>query len=158
MNTPDLVIVRVFDAPRVRVWRAWTRPALVMRWWGPKGYSSPSCSIDLRVDGKYIFCMHSIKEEQDLYSTGTYKEIVPNERLAFTDSFSDEHGNIVSPEEYSMPEDFPEVLNVTVVLEDQEGGKTKMTLTHIGMPEAMHKLCAQSWNEIFDKLAEALKE
>ena len=156
MNTQDLVIVRVFDAPRARVWRAWTKPEQVMRWWGPKGYSSPSCSIDLRVGGKYIFCMHS-PDEQDLYSAGTYKEIVPLERLVYTDSFSDEHGNIVSPEEYSMPSDFPEILDVIVVLEDQEGGKTKMTLTHVGMPENMQKLCAQGWNEQFDKLAESVK-
>lgn len=44
-----LVIERVFDAPRELVWRAWTEPEMAMRWWGPKGFTSPSCQIDLRL-------------------------------------------------------------------------------------------------------------
>jgi len=46
----------VFDAPRELVWKAWTEPARVMRWWGPKGFISPACDIDLRVGGKYLYC------------------------------------------------------------------------------------------------------
>ena len=51
----DLVIRRVFDAPRKAVWKAWTDAKHFMRWWGPKGYTSPACKIDLRVGGKYLF-------------------------------------------------------------------------------------------------------
>ncbi|MGZ5555339.1 MAG: SRPBCC domain-containing protein, partial [Candidatus Aminicenantales bacterium] len=46
-----LVIDRVFDAPRERVWMAWTDPDLVRRWWGPKGFTTPVCRISLRVGG-----------------------------------------------------------------------------------------------------------
>jgi len=47
----ELVITRVFDAPRELVWNAWTEPESVKRWWGPKGFTAPFCRIDLRVGG-----------------------------------------------------------------------------------------------------------
>lgn len=50
----DLVIKRIVDAPLERVWKAWTDPAQVQRWWGPKDYTSPSCKLDLRVGGRYL--------------------------------------------------------------------------------------------------------
>ena len=65
----DLVIMRVFDAPRETVWKAWTEPKHFMRWWGPKGFTSPDCEIDLCVGGKYLYCMLS-PEGQDYWSTG----------------------------------------------------------------------------------------
>ena len=86
-----LVIERVFDAPRELVWKAWTDPEQVMRWWGPKGYTSPAAEIDFRVGGKYLFAMRSpeFQEGRDLWSTGVYREIVPLERLVCTNSFAD---------------------------------------------------------------------
>jgi uncharacterized protein YndB with AHSA1/START domain len=47
----ELVITRVFDAPRELVWNAWTEPERVKRWWGPEGFTAPFCRIDLRVGG-----------------------------------------------------------------------------------------------------------
>jgi hypothetical protein len=55
----EIVITRLFDAPRDPVWRVWTKPEFVMQWWGPKNYTSPSCKIDLRVGGSYLYCMRS---------------------------------------------------------------------------------------------------
>src|SRR5206468_10783553 len=55
----ELVLARMFDAPRERVWKAWTEPAEVKRWWGPKDFTVPSCKIDLRVGGTYLYCMRS---------------------------------------------------------------------------------------------------
>lgn len=52
----ELVITRVFDAPREPVWKAWTEPERLRRWWGPKDYTAPVCKVDLRVGGKYLFC------------------------------------------------------------------------------------------------------
>jgi uncharacterized protein YndB with AHSA1/START domain len=60
----EVVITRVFDAPRELVWKAWTEPERVMRWWGPNGYSCPVAKIDLRVGGEYLYCMRS-PEGQD---------------------------------------------------------------------------------------------
>ena len=71
-----ITITREFDAPREKVWRAWTDPDRLMKWWGPKGFTSPFCKIDLRVGGKYLYDMRS-SEGRDYWSTGTYREIVP---------------------------------------------------------------------------------
>ena len=56
-QTKDLVIERIFDAPREQVWQAWTDPELFMRWWGPSNFTSPSCRMDVRPGGSYIWSM-----------------------------------------------------------------------------------------------------
>jgi len=150
-----LVITRLFDAPRELVFKAWTDPEMFKQWWGPKSFTSPVCKMDLRVGGKYLASMRS-PDGQDIYSTGVYREIVAPERLVFTDSFADEHGNVVPGSHYGV-DDFPLELLVTVTFEDV-GGKTKMTLTQAGVPAGEHgELTQQGWNESFDKLAELLK-
>lgn len=153
----ELLITRVFDAPRELVWKAWTDPEHVMRWWGPKGYTSPACKIDFRVGGKYLFCMRS-PEGQDYWSTGVYQEIVPLERIVCTDSFADKDGNVVPASHYGMGGDFPLELQVTVTFEEDDG-KTKMTLRHVGLPAGdMSEMAGAGWNESFDKLSESLKQ
>lgn len=81
----ELVIKRIFDAPRELVWDAWTEPEQIMRWWGPKGFSAPVAKIDLRVGGAYLNCMRS-PEGKDFWSKGVFREIVAPERLVMTDS------------------------------------------------------------------------
>jgi len=150
-----LVIERVFDAPRELVWKAWTEPERIMRWWGPKGYTSPACKIDLRVGGRYLYCMRS-PEGQDLWSTGVYREIVPFERMVCTNSFADENGNVVPASDYGITTDLPLEMLATVTFEDL-GGKTKLTLRHEGFPAGeMSEMAQAGWNETFDKLAESL--
>ena len=150
----DVLIVRILNAPRELVWKAWTDPEHFKRWWGPKDYTCPFCEIDLRVGGKYLNCMRSPKG-RDYWSTGVYREIVPMERLVFTDCVADENGNVVHATYYGLSPDFPLEMLVTVMLEDQ-GGKTKMTLKHIGLPTGSEGGGAeQGWSESFDKLAEA---
>ena len=150
------VITRVFDAPRELVWKAWTEPDRLMQWWGPKGFTAPVCEIDLRVGGKYLNCMRS-PEGKDYWSTGVYREIVPLERIVCTDSFADEHGNVVPATHYGMSPDFPLEMLVTVTFEEHEG-KTTMTLRHVGIPAGeMRELTGAGWNESFDKLAESLR-
>ena len=152
-----LVIERIFDAPRDLVWRAWTEPERMMRWWGPKDFTSPACRIDFRVGGKYLACMRS-PEGQDYWSTGVYREIVPLERIVCTDSFADENGNVVPASHYGMTGDFPMERLVTVTFEEHEG-KTKLTLRHEGMPAGeMGEMAQAGWNESFDKLAAYLAE
>ncbi len=153
----ELVITRTFDAPRELVWKAWTDPEQVMRWWGPKNFTSPTARIDLRVGGKYLFCMRD-PNGRDFWSTGVYREIVPPERLVYTDSFADEHGNVVPASHYGMAEDFPLEMDVIVTFEEQDG-KTTMTLRHVGLPAGeMSELTGEGWNESFDKLAESLRQ
>jgi uncharacterized protein YndB with AHSA1/START domain len=152
----ELTITRIFDAPRERVWKAWTDPEWAKRWWGPEHFTSPVCRIDLRVGGAYLFCMRS-PEGQDFWSTGVYSKIVPLERLVCTDSFADEKGNVVPASYYGMESDLPLELQVTVTFEDQ-GGKTTMTLKHAGFPEGeMREMAAAGWNTSFDKLATSVR-
>ena len=151
-----LVIERTFDAPPELVWKAWTEPERVMRWWGPKGYTSPAAEIDLRVGGKYLWAMRS-PEGQDLWSTGVYREIVPPARMVCTNSFADEKGNVVPASHYGIDSDLPLEMLATVTFEEFDG-KTKLTLRHEGFPPGeMSEMATAGWNESFDKLAEILK-
>lgn len=155
-NKEELVITRVFDAPKERVWQAWTNPEHLKKWWGPKTYSCPECEIDLRVGGKFTNSMMG-PDGKIIWGTGTYKEIIPNQKLVFTDSFADEKGNVVPSEYYGM-QGMPLEMLVTVILEE-DNGKTKMTMIHAGLPEGEHSAGAKiGWNSSFDKMAELLKQ
>jgi uncharacterized protein YndB with AHSA1/START domain len=147
----ELVITRVLDAPREAVWKAWTDPTRFMLWWGPKGFISPACKIDLRVGGKYLACMRS-PEGQEYWSTGVYREIVPRVKLVYTDNFSDANGNVVPASHYAMQGDWPSELLVTVTFEE-DGRKTIMTLRHVGIPPETIIDCEAGWSGSFDKLA-----
>jgi uncharacterized protein YndB with AHSA1/START domain len=152
-----LVITRTFEAPRERVWKAWTDPQQMMCWWGPEHFSVPVCKIDLRPGGKYLFCMRS-PEGRDYWSTGVYSEIIPFERLVCSDSFADEQGNVVPATYYGMEADFPLELLVTVTFKENEKGQTVLTLRHAGLPAGQHgESTKASWNESFDKLARCLR-
>ncbi|HEY2392618.1 MAG TPA: SRPBCC domain-containing protein [Candidatus Angelobacter sp.] len=152
----ELVVTRVFDAPRELVWKSWTDPERMKLWWGPAMFTAPVCKMDLRVGSKYLFCMRS-PQGQDYWSTGVYNEIVPPSRLVYTDNFADEQGNIVSASHYGLPGDWPSQIVVTVTLEEQNG-KTKMTMRQKGIPAGpMSEMTSQGWNGSFDKLAASLK-
>jgi uncharacterized protein YndB with AHSA1/START domain len=157
VNQNKLVVTRIFNAPRELVWKAWTDPVHMMRWWGPKNFTAPVIKINLKVGGKYLCCMRSA-EGQEFWSIGIYKEIVPFEKIVCTDSFADEKGNVVHASHYGMPgDDFPMEMEVTIQLEDLDG-KTKMTLIHVGLPSGdMQDMTSVGWNESFDKLVESLK-
>lgn len=167
MNEDKIVIERVFNTPREKVWEAWTNEGEVKKWWGPEGFSAPSILIDLRVGGKYIFCMHGPKGseyDRDMYSAGIYKEIVPNEKLVVTDYFSDENGNMVSPKEAGLEQpDFPGEQTVTVRFENSGEGKTKLTIEY-PRPESDKQFEAmknsgmqEGWGTSLDKLSNSLK-
>lgn len=152
----EIVITRVFNAPRSLVWKAWTEPGLFMRWWGPKGFTAPFSRMDSRVGGAFLNCMRS-PEGKDYWSTGVYREIVPMERIVYTESFADERGNVVPASHYGMSGDWSQEVLVTVTFEEEEG-KTRFTLRHAGIPAGeMSELCVTGWNESFDKLAKSLE-
>jgi len=155
-TTQALVIERVLDAPRDLVWKAWSEPERFMRWWGPKGYTSPACKNDFRVGGTWLACMRS-PEGQDIWATGVYREIVELQRIVCTDNFADENGNVVPPSHYGIPGDFPDEMLIAVTFEEKDG-KTRMTLRHAGLPAGdMREAAGEGWNESFDKLAVSLK-
>lgn len=155
----EVVITRIFDAPRGRVWQAWTEPRRAMRWWGPKGFTSPVSKIDLRVGGGYLNDMRS-PDGKDYWSTGVYREVVAPERLVMTDSFADEKGNAVPATHYGMSPDWPLEMLITVTFE-QSDGKTKLVLVHSGtgaVSDTDRDNMRQGWSESFDKLDEYLAQ
>lgn len=154
-NKSDLIITRIFDAPRELAWKAWTEPERVKKWWGPQYFTAPVVKLDLRVGGTYLSCMRG-PDGKDYWSTGVYREIVPNEKLVMTDCFADEKGNVVPASHYGMGGDFPLELLVTVTFE-AIGKRTKMVLRHEGIPEGqMKELTLAGWSGSFDKLAESI--
>ncbi len=81
----DLVLDRVVDVPRELVWAAWTRPELVCKWFTPAPWKTVDCTIDLRPGGVFHTVMRS-PEGKDFPNFGCYLEVVPNERLVWTDA------------------------------------------------------------------------
>ncbi len=152
----QVLITREFDAPRDLVFKAWTDCERLMRWWGPKGFTTPFCKIDLRPGGISHYCMRS-PEGRDYCGKGVYREIIPLERLVFTDSFADKEGNVVPATYYGMSGDYPLEMLVTVSFAEHKG-KTKLTLKHVlgSVPASERDLCQQGWSESLDKLAEDL--
>jgi len=156
-HSRTITITRVFDAPLELVWKVWTEPEHIMKWWGPKDYSAPFSTIDLRVGGSYLSCMRSA-EGRDIWSTGIFREIVPMKRIVVTDSFADAEGNVVPATYYGFGADFPLELLMTVTFEELEG-KTKLTLQHAGFPPGEHgDQASAGWSESLDKLAETLAQ
>jgi uncharacterized protein YndB with AHSA1/START domain len=154
----DLVVTRIVDAPLEMVWKAWTDPAQVKRWWGPKHFTSPSCRIDLREGGKYIFCMRAPQEMGggDSYTAGTYTKIVPMQRLEFTQGLADKDGNPLDPAQAGMPPDFPKEIRTSVVFK-AKGNMTELTITEYDWPVGqMFVYSLAGMQQSIDKLAESL--
>ena len=108
----EVVITRMFDAPRRLVFDAWTRPEHVPHWMGfPEGWTMPVCEIDLRVGGGWHFVWRK-DDGSEMAMRGTYRELSPPERIVNTESWGPE---------------WPETTN-TLVLTERDG-KTTATLT-----------------------------
>ena len=147
-----LVITRLINAPVAAVWRAWTEPEQLRRWWGPATYTSPRAEIDFREGGRYLFGMRS-PEGQDFYSVGRFVTIEPQQRIVYTDSFGDADGNAVAPTQYGMSEAFPMELQITVEFEDL-GDRTRLTVINRGIPiDDFTQYARQGWAESLEKLA-----
>ncbi|SHE11729.1 Activator of Hsp90 ATPase homolog 1-like protein [Chlamydia abortus] len=159
-NQQALVITRTFDYPVELVWKAWTDPELVMKWWGPMEFTSPVCKIDLREGGQYLFCMRAPESHggHDFYSTGFYKKIVPMERLEFTQSLSDKDGNVLDPAQIGMPPEFPKDVHFIIEFKAQGSSRTELTITEYGWTVLgpMSDNAVAGMNQSLDKLAQAI--
>ena len=154
-NEDDLVITRIFDAPRKLVFKAWTDPAHLIHWWAPMGCTTPFCEVDLRVGGKFHFCMR-MPDGLEIWGLGIYREIVEPERIVYVDTFADAKGNIVPPSHYGMSMGYPSETVVTVTFSEQDG-KTKLTLRH-SVPGvfAEREGMQQGWSQMLDRLVVTL--
>ncbi len=92
-----VVIERSFDAPVELIWRMWTEPDHFKAWYGPAGAVVPIAKMDVRVGGSRLVRMQIATPDgpMRMWFTGQYREVVTNRRLVYTESFSDEHGNVV---------------------------------------------------------------
>ena len=111
----ELVMTRVFDAPRTLVFDCWTKPELVKRWLlGPAGWSMPVCNIDLKVGGAYRYVWRRDSDGTEMGMGGVYREIVAPERIVATEKFDESW--------------YPGEAIGTMALVEQ-GGKTTLTQT-----------------------------
>jgi uncharacterized protein YndB with AHSA1/START domain len=131
----DMVLSRTFDAPRERVWRAWSDSDEVMRWWGPQGFTSPTCRMDFREGGTTLVSMRSA-DGWELFNTWTYRSIEPMERIEFVQGFADEHGNKLAPAELGLPPGIPEDVRHVVTLTSIDDATTELTVHEFGYPDA----------------------
>jgi uncharacterized protein YndB with AHSA1/START domain len=153
-NRPQdaVVIERSFDAPVDLIWQMWTDPEHFKAWYGPDGATIPAAKLDVRVGGTRLVCieMQSPDGPMRMWFAGEYREVVENERLVYTESMSDENGNVSAPTDMSMPGGHPMTTEVRVELQDV-GGRTRMVMTHTGVPGDSPG--AAGWAMALDKLA-----
>ena len=140
-----VTITRVFDAPRELVWRAWTEPKHLARWFGPRGFTASVPEPDVRVGGNLRIVMHGC-DGSDYPMKGVFSAVEPPGRLAFSNIAIDKDGNHLLEGE------------TTVILEEQDG-KTKLTLHTYAkglVPIAPQMLAGMEtgWSQSLDKLAE----
>ena len=146
-----VVIERTLDAPVDLIWQMWTNPEHFQAWYGPTGAKVPVANLDVQVGGTRLICMEmeTPNGPMQMWFAGEFREVIVNERLAYTDSMSDEEGNVLSPADMGMPPGHPGTTEVIVQLEDLGGG-SKMVMTHVGV--AADSGGADGWAMAFDKL------
>jgi uncharacterized protein YndB with AHSA1/START domain len=139
----EIALTRVFDAPRALVFEAFSKPELLKRWFGPRGWSLVVCDVDLRVGGGFRFVLRG-PDGREMGMRGVYREIVPPERSVHVESF----------------DDYPGESLVTAVFVE-EGGKTTMTATILYASQEIRDAVIKSGMEhgaaeSYDRLAELL--
>jgi uncharacterized protein YndB with AHSA1/START domain len=147
-SKPDLVLTRVFDAPRKLVFTAWTDPKHLAQWFGPHGFTNPVCEVDLRPGGVWRHVMRG-PDGNNYPMIAFFHEVTPPERPVFM--------TYVPNQEKSLFE----ILNTVTFAE--QGGKTKLTFEAKVLkstPEAAPMLAGMEagWTQSFQRLAEHLKK
>ncbi len=140
-RAPDLLLTRVFDAPRQLVFEAWTRPEHLRHWWGPQGFTLPICEVDLRPGGAFRLGMRG-PDGTDYPFPGVYEEIVAPERLVTLGTIRGKPGSEVR----------------TTVTFEELGGKTKVTVRQVYFFEADEATrgATVGWTQSLDRLGELL--
>jgi uncharacterized protein YndB with AHSA1/START domain len=156
-QTHDVVVTRVFDAPVEAVWKAWSEPGQVMRWWGPRGFTSPLARMDFREGGTSLVCMRAPAEYggQDMYNTWNYRSIDPYQRIEFILNFTDQDGVKLDPAGGMPPPGVPEDVRHVITFTPLGQDRTEMTVTEYGYTdEQARDLSKAGLEECLDKMAE----
>lgn len=133
---------RTFKAPRERVFRAWTDPEKLAKWWGPESRSCPFAELDPRPGGRWRTCMRA-EDGEESWVQGVYREVDPPARLVFTWAW--ENNGVPGPETL-----------VTIDFVDR-GGETEMIFTHAGFEtEEGRDLHNEGWTSSLVCLEQAL--
>ena len=145
----DLVLERVVDVPRELVWAAWTKPEHIVKWFTPAPWTTIHCEIDLRPGGKFHTIMRS-PEGKEFPNTGCYLEVVPNERLVWTDALLPGY----------RPSEKP--FFTAIIALEKQGKGTRYTATAIHRDEAGKKQHEdmgfhQGWATALDQLVAHIK-
>jgi uncharacterized protein YndB with AHSA1/START domain len=157
-KSADFVISHVFDAPRELVWKAFTDPAHMQHWWGPKGSAIVSSTMDFRVGGTYLGAMRD-PSGRVMWARFVYRDIVAPERLVWEHSFSDENGGLTR---HPLALTWPLKLLTTVTFEERASGQTALMLRWAPLDataeeqatfDAAHGGMTQGWGGSFDQLA-----
>ena len=155
----EFTLSRVLDAPRELVWKAFTEPARLKEWWGPKGAVILQSKMDFRVGGIYHYGMRY--NNQDMWGKFVYREIVKTERIVFVNSFSDEKGGLTR---HPMSPSWPIEMLSTFTFTEQNG-KTTFTIkwTPLNPTEEERKTfengmdsMKQGWTGTLDQFTEYL--
>lgn len=145
----DLVLERTVAVPRERVWSAWTEPERVKRWFAPSPWTIPECEIDLRPGGVFRCVMRS-PEGKEYPNVGCWLEVVPQERLVWTDALLPGFRPSPSP------------LFTAVVELEADGGGTRYRVTALhadGATRRRHEEVGfrSAWGAALDQLAELVR-
>jgi uncharacterized protein YndB with AHSA1/START domain len=158
----DFVISRVFDAPRGLVWKAWTVPAQMAQWWGPKAFTNPVCEMDVRPGGAYRLTMRS-PEGVDYPVKGVFREVVEPERLVMTLDCSEhppEWHDLVDPKRAKGDTNPAGEMLSTVTFEDADGGTRLTVRTRFSSAKVRDAMLAigmtEGWSQSLDRLGALL--
>jgi uncharacterized protein YndB with AHSA1/START domain len=155
-ETFEVVVTRELEAPIREVWKAWSDPEYVTRWWGPAGFTSPGAEMDFRVGGASLVCMRAPAEYggQDMYNTWTYTRIDPRDRIDFISNFADEDGTHLNPADLGVPEGVPHDVLHVITFKGAGGGGTEITVTEYGYTtEEARNLSKVGMEQCVDKMA-----
>jgi uncharacterized protein YndB with AHSA1/START domain len=142
MAQHELVITRTFDAPRALVFKAWSAPEHAVRWFGPKNFTVPHCSMDFRVGGAYRACICS-PDGKEYWMLGLYREIVKPERIVFTFAWEEEGERGRE--------------NLITVTFAEQGDQTRMTFRQAFFESVSERDSHnEGWSECFDRLVQFL--
>jgi uncharacterized protein YndB with AHSA1/START domain len=121
---------RVFDAPRERMWQAWTDPEQMKKWWGPKGFTVKQLTLDLRPGGRLLYCL-AAPDGKEMWGKKAYREIVKPEKLVFTNSFSDAQGGTTR---HPWNESWPLEMATTITFEALGPKQTRVSILWMPAP------------------------
>lgn len=156
LDEPQVVITRIFDAPRELVFRAWTDPEHLVQWYAPLGCSIEYRQIEIRERGTFHSCIRT-PDGFHCWCVGEYQEIVVPEKIVCTMAIANADGDRIQPVDAGHDPDWPAETVLTVTFAEQNG-KTKLTL-HQNVRESVAKRTGAlpSWNQMLDRLAAKLE-